>query len=320
MNGAIHLIRSRHVRCAAFTMVEMTTSMIILAVLLLACGSVVSLATYTVNRATTRTAMQIQVGDAAAQLRDDLNVAMNFTERTSTAATFSVPDRLNAGSPQPVRYAWTGPGAPLTRQFNSGAAVPLLSNVQTLNLNYFTRLVGPAPGPTESLRFQHNTVLLGSAQNYTVDKKNWVSQYFVPTLPNGATSWTLTRVQLRIKGPPNSFYLPVLVVMPDGSDLPNGAVLGQAIIYGSALSGGYEWLDASFTGLTNLNPNQGLCIELQLNVGGGSGGSINLQYESSLVSILSNTCFSTTSNATPPWHAAVLGTNVAMMNVYGTAP
>jgi hypothetical protein len=306
---------------SAFTMVEMATSMIILAVLLLACGSIISLATYTISKSTTRTSMQIQTGDAAAQLTDDLNVALNFTERTATATTFTIPDRLSAGSPQTVRYAWSGAGASLTRQFNGGTAIPLLTNAKNFGLSYLTRLQGPTPPPQELARFQHNTILLGSAQNDQVDKKNWCSQYFVPSLPFGTTSWTLTRVQLRLQGPPGAFYMPVLVVLPDSNFLPNGSVLGQTIIYGSALSGGYEWVDANFTGLTNLNPNQGLCIVLELNIGNGNGGSsIKLQYESSLFSILSNTCFATSSNAGLSWQTSLLGTNLAMMNVYGTVP
>jgi len=318
MNDDQGKISSHFTRCrSGFTMIEMVTSLVILAILLLACGSVVSLASYTINQSSTRTASQIQGGDAVSQLTDDLNVALNFTERTATSTTFTVPDRLNAGSPQTVRYAWGGAGTALTRQFNAGPAVPIITSAQSLALTYLTRQMGPAP---EAIRFQHNTVLLGSAQSFKLDNKHWIAQYFQPTLPTGTTSWTLTRVQLMFQAGPPTAWTPVLVIMPDANLLPNGAVLAQTNIYSSAMSSNWEMVDATFAGLSKLSPSQGLCIEVQYNNGSGTNSGVQLQYESALLSILSNTCFSTSSNTGVTWAASGLGTSVAMMNVYGTVP
>ncbi|MDP9175850.1 MAG: prepilin-type N-terminal cleavage/methylation domain-containing protein [Planctomycetota bacterium] len=303
-----------------FTLIEMITSMIIMVVLLLACGSVVSLATYSVSHGAARATAQNQTGDAASQLTDDLNVAMNFTERTATSTTFTVPDRLNSGSPQTVRYAWVPTaGSPLTRQFNGGSVVPILANLQSLNLQYLTRLMGPTPPPIESIRFHHDTVLLGTAQNFKLDRKHWIAQCFVPTLPIGTTSWTLTRVQLMLQCATISSMMPVLVVMPDGNKLPNGAVLAQTNAYSTALSTSYEMLSVTFMGLGNLSPTQGLCIEVQYNNGSGSNTGTFLQYESASGSILSNASFSTTSNTGASWSSSGL-TSCALMNVYGTVP
>jgi hypothetical protein len=250
-------------------------------------------------------------------LTDDLNVALNFTERTATSTTFTVPDRLNAGTPQTVRYAWGGAGTAITRQFNGGTAVPIIANSQSLALTYLTRLMGPAP---DSILFQHSTVFLGSAQNYSVDATHWVSQYFLPTLPQGTTSWSLTRRKLMLQSGPQTSWVTVMVVTPGATQLPTGAVLGQTTVYSSAMSASYEMVDAYFTGLTNLNPSQGLCIEVRYNNGGSGGGNVQLEYESALLSILSNTCFSVSSNAGSTWAVPGLGTSVAMMSVYGTVP
>jgi hypothetical protein len=80
---------------------------------------------------------------AAAVLRDlmaDLSVAVSFTERTSRALTFRVPDRSGDSMPETIRYAWSGTaGDPLTYQFNSDAVVNIATGVQVFNLEALTR-------------------------------------------------------------------------------------------------------------------------------------------------------------------------------------
>jgi hypothetical protein len=80
---------------------------------------------------------------AAAVLRDlmaDLSVAVSFTERTSRAATFRVPDRSGDSMPETIRYAWSGTaGDPLTYQFNSDTVVNIATGVQVFNLEALTR-------------------------------------------------------------------------------------------------------------------------------------------------------------------------------------
>jgi hypothetical protein len=84
-----------------------------------------------------------QKSKAAAVLRDlmaDVSVAVSFTERTSRAITFRVPDRSGDSLPETIRYAWSGTvGDPLTYQYNSGAVVNIATGVQAFNLEALTR-------------------------------------------------------------------------------------------------------------------------------------------------------------------------------------
>ncbi len=295
----------------------MVTSMIILSVLLLACGSIVMMATRATTDGSVRNVAQLQAADAASQMTDDLNVAINFTQRTSTATTFTVPDRLNAGTPQIVSYSWSGTsGTPLLRQFNGGPATAILSTVQSLNLAYTPRLMGPAPGPVEQVLFSHDAAV-GVFKDYKMDDQNWGSQYFVPTLPFGTSSYTLTRVRLMLKGAPQNAVMNVSLVAPDAFDRPTGTTIAQTTVYGSALSSQYEWIDIPFAGLTNQNPLQALCIVLTPANGGKDIG--NIQIDQSLLNILSNAYWSTTSNAGSSWSAGV-STTVARFYVFGTIP
>jgi len=309
--------RSSHLRRRAFTLVEMVMSLVILSVILPVCGSIVMMAGRATTDGATRNLAQMQAADAASQMTDDLNVALNFTQRTALAATFTVPDRLSAGSPQVVSYSWSGnPGDPLLRQFNGGASTALLNGVQNLNLAFTPRLMGPAPAATEQALFSHTTAF-GSTHGNNLDNNNWASQYFVPNLPIGTSSYTLTRVRLLLKSGPQSAVMSVSLRFPDALFRPTGAIVAQATVYESALSSQYEWIDVRFTGLSGQNPLQGLCIVLTNATGSTNIGAV--QIDQSLFSILSNAYWSSTANAGQNWSIGA-STTTAMCSVYGTVP
>jgi type II secretory pathway pseudopilin PulG len=301
----------------AFTLIEMVTSLLILSILLLACGSIVMMATRATSDGATRNLAQMQTADAAAQLTDDLNVALNFTQRTATAATFTVPDRLNLGSPQVVSYSWDGtPGDPLMRQFNGGTSTALLNGVQAFALAFNPRLMGPAPGPAEQLLFSHSTAS-GALQDYNLTNNNWGSQCFLPSLPLGTNSYTITRVVLRLKAGPQNAVM--YVTLKNGNALfgPSSTVISQATVYESALSNQYEWLNIPLSGASGLNPLQPLCFVMSNATGSNNIGAV--QVDQALLSILSNAYWSTTGNAGTSWTLGA-STTTAMCSVYGTVP
>ena len=87
--------------------------------------------------------------EAVGQMSTELAGALHITERTATAITFTVADRNGDGSPERIRYAWSGVvGAPLTRQYNGGGVVDVLADVQTFELGYDLKSVTEQyPGP-----------------------------------------------------------------------------------------------------------------------------------------------------------------------------
>ncbi len=76
------------------------------------------------------------------QIVRDLRHAQRFSEQTSTAVTFTVPDRNGDGMVETIRYAWNGvPGDPLTYEFNGMGSVHLAQNVDRVDFSYTTRKV-----------------------------------------------------------------------------------------------------------------------------------------------------------------------------------
>lgn len=70
----------------------------------------------------------------------DVGTALSFSERTTKAITFTVPDRNGDSLVETIRYAWSGTaGDPLTYQYNGGTVYTLAEDVQVFNLAALTR-------------------------------------------------------------------------------------------------------------------------------------------------------------------------------------
>src|SRR5689334_14226228 len=103
-------------RCRGFTLVEMTTSLAIASILLVALGSAMVLAGKAVPTSDNPAAALLSAAGIADRIAAEMQFAIDITERTSRSIAFTIPDRNADGKPEAIRYAWSGsPGAPLTR-------------------------------------------------------------------------------------------------------------------------------------------------------------------------------------------------------------
>ena len=114
---------------SGYTLVELVASLAATSILLAGMGSVVYVAARSTDEST-MPAMRIQTSAASHDVLSDLQYAVSFQERSTAAVQFKVADRDGDGSPDTIRYAWSGtPGDPLTRQYNSRTAANYLENV-----------------------------------------------------------------------------------------------------------------------------------------------------------------------------------------------
>jgi hypothetical protein len=112
------------------------------ALLLAGLTSSLYISTKTLTPDATATSESNRSSLALTRIATDLRLALNFTERTATALTFTVPDRTGDGVVETIRYSWSGTaGNPLLYQFNAGAAVTMATNVQQLNFSALTRSI-----------------------------------------------------------------------------------------------------------------------------------------------------------------------------------
>jgi len=89
---------------AGYTLIEMMISLAAGAILLAGLGStiVVSSQAWSKNLSPRQ---QADTCEATRRIHDDLQFALQFSERTSQAATFTVPDRDGDGVKETIRYA-----------------------------------------------------------------------------------------------------------------------------------------------------------------------------------------------------------------------
>jgi hypothetical protein len=95
-------------RPRAFTLMEMVTSCLIVSLLMLTVGYGLKLALLSAGNGALQASASLEGTDIVERITDDLNEATNFTEKTATAVTFTVPDRDGdaAKTPEKIRYQW----------------------------------------------------------------------------------------------------------------------------------------------------------------------------------------------------------------------
>lgn len=140
--------RRHHSIRSGYTLVELLISMGASTILMAGMASAVLIS----NQAMSGVGVVEERRDAAevqADMLADFTQAKLFTTRTSTEATFTVPDRDGDTVGETISYSWTDtPNFELQYAYNGGAPVPVLSNVQNFNLAYSSRfMIGGAAAP-----------------------------------------------------------------------------------------------------------------------------------------------------------------------------
>lgn len=124
----------------AFTLVEMVLSLAIVAVLVGAMTSVMTLSLRAIDDRINPAGKTVRAAEAADLILADLAVAIAFTERTETSVSFTVPDRTGDGLPETIRYAWSGvAGDPVVREFNAHKDAEFLPDVRLFSLAYIVQ-------------------------------------------------------------------------------------------------------------------------------------------------------------------------------------
>ena len=252
----------------AFTLLELMVAMAIVSIIMVAIGSTVLIAASAVPNGDSAAEETIEISRVVNGIADELRTAVHITDRSANAVTFTLADRTGDALPEVLRYEWSGTsGDPLTRQFNLGTAITVLENVQQFDLTYETRQVAeqyPGP-PIEGAEIEMASDPSASdSTDFSIDDNDWIGQYFKPTLPADAASWSVTRVLFRAKYGDGTTGETLVQLRPaDVSSLPTDTILEQYSMYESALPSSYAWQEFSFSNVNGIPPSQGLCLVLQ---------------------------------------------------------
>jgi len=240
--------------------------MAVMSVLMVALGSAVMLASKALPDEQ-RLDRNLTSSQVANRIAAELEEAVHVTERTNRAVTFTVTDRDDDGSPERLRYAWSGAaGDGLTRQYNDESEVEILGDVHHFELSYDVATTteeypgAPVEGDETLLSVYDGSEDLKS---YSIDANKWIGQYFQPDPPEDAVTWSVTRVlfQAKKRGASDG-KTAVQLRQADGDGLPTGGVLEQHLLYESDLTDSYTWREFTFEHVSGLMPDDALCLIL----------------------------------------------------------
>lgn len=308
---------NRHPLRRGFTLLELTLSLALASVLMMAIGSAVVLASRAVPNGRGGPERAVAAAQELDALLSDLQYAARVESRSPTSIEVLVADRNGDGADERIRYAWSGTaGSPLTRSVNGGAPGAVVDDVSRFQLAYTTRSYKLPPTEVQSaerLFFSHNSLL--SLSIFSIDANKWPAQFFAPSLPSEALNWRLTRVKfLARQNGSNAGRTRIEVQLADGSWLPNGVVVGETSFLESALTSGFEWTEASFTDFQPIPKYQGACVVFRHLA---DTYSCDLRF-ASLSTKLSNAQMDQTINAGKSWSARTLqGMQLYAYGTYG---
>jgi hypothetical protein len=208
-----------------------------------------------------------QAHDAENLIAAELRYAMSVAELTSNAIMFTVADRDNNGSPETIRYYWTGtPGAPLRRVYN-GVEADLIPSVQSFVLTKNTRSVTTTSQVTTTttsseMLFSSFTGWSGvtpTTSNTLLSTATWAAEFFTidqVTLPPNVSDIHITRVDLQLQknGTSGSITVGIHRTAGGGNPEPGPYPLGtSATLAVSSLPTSYAWVQITMPSDVSVN-------------------------------------------------------------------
>jgi hypothetical protein len=247
---------------------ELLTAISISSFLMLGLSSAVLISLDTLTTSQTNSAISIQTSQTLDRLVTELQSAVYVSERTATTIGFTIPDQNSDGYAERVRYAWTGTaGAPLTRQYNGGTPQTLVANVDLFSLTPSYKSV-PETYPSVGAEDSAETLLIdgygtSGTGNNSVTTTAWVGQYFTMTLPAGIYAWRPTTVKFMVKKSSSPAVTRVQMRTPTASLTPSTTIVEEYTLADSAMTTSYAWQQFTFSTLSPLASDAGICLVLQ---------------------------------------------------------
>ncbi len=265
MRRTPRIYSKRCCRRGGFTLPELAVSLAVMTVLMGSMAMAVFIATTAMGDGSSMATRVGEGAEALSSLVDELGTAEHLLERTATAIAFTVADRDGDDVEEVIRYEWSGTaGDPLARTYNYGDSKTILEDVHQFDLAYDVKTVteeypGPVVKSAEQVLASHD---VGWLLDYVgIGPKDWLAQAFVPTLPDDALDWAVTRIAVYGRNADGSAGTLLVSAYRLGDDnTPTGDSLEDVEILSATLSDSASWIWAPFSTLTGLHPAQSLSI------------------------------------------------------------
>lgn len=309
---------------AGLTLLEMMVGLLVSSILMTGIGSAIYISLQGVRETTKPSSPISETAGALNQVQGEMSHALRFTERTNTAATFQVPDRDANGTPETVRFAWSGvAGDPLTRTYNGGSPATVIDGVNHFDLAYPLRdMIGTEPVSlvnvegAEQTHIFHKIVSGGSFWGIKISGSTRIAQEFqVPFVAN-VVSWTITKIEfLALTEKSLDGTLRVEITTKDLNGNPSTTPLSYVDIPESSFSNSPTWTpQISIPPVRGLTAGQELFLVLR-DIGSGSSGRVVYQENGSPMTPLTHYRVSTDGGSS--WSSPNNTTDL-LFYIYGT--
>ncbi len=225
----------RHPFRRAFTLLEMSLSLVIVATITLALGSAVVIASRAMPTDDAPGVAAVEQMRALQQVRLDLAEALFFRELSATVAEVVVSDRNDDGAGERIRYAWDGtPGHALTRSLNDGTPEIILDRVMDITLKKRTETISRTPAG--ALREQDESAISSYTDTVNPEKVRPDQAYavgvsFTPDVPDGTEQWRMVAVYVYASTHKTADgQLLVRLSEADDTGLPTSTVIAEVIV------------------------------------------------------------------------------------------
>lgn len=263
-----------------FTLVELVVASAISSILLLAIGGSIVLASKALPEASPATAMSNGVM-AMSLIADDLEHAKTISRVSATGVELTLPDRDGDAADETVSYSWNGTaGTPLLREVNGGGGAELLKGADRFALTLRTVVEGDAPRTLQQQTPEQTVFagVTGTTTSITLSTSAPVMEIFKPSLPAGATSWTLERLDMYMSSSgTRSASMVVSLYELDLTLLPLGSAIVAVTVNETSMPSALGWYSIPIGRVQGLNPNKtyGLIITQTTST---SGNAATLTY------------------------------------------
>ncbi len=264
----------KHQRQRAVTLIELTVSLSIASVLMGGVASAMVLASRAIPDPQSPVSATINGYHTLEQVAGELLCAQSVTERSATSIEFTVADRDDPpdGTPETIRYAWSGsPGDPLTRQYNGSTAVELAGEVYEFQLAYEieTAIEQPPPTATESAEFIVSAYEIPVIQKEgPIADQMWTGQHIPIAFPPTVIEWRVTHVMFMARSDGALDGVTAVQLRPAvGGNVPGSTVLDETLLNETALAPVMTLQEVFFDNAGGLSPTQDVCLVLAWSAG-----------------------------------------------------
>ena len=254
-----------------FTLIETVAATVCTGIVMAGLVSCLMLASHAFNEDRVALTVQSRTAEPLDRLLTDLRYAKSFSERTSTAVTFKVPDRDADGRDETIRYAWSGTaGDPLVMAYNGSDPAILVDAVQSLDFSYHERNIpgtGYARFESTATPFMINSHINapdGHFGSFGTMPTWWYALYLEPNVPDGTTCWDFTQLCLSLRKSANADgYFAIQICTPTRDPIGPDTVLQEIVLHESTLTNQFQWHTFDFDTVKGLSPDQALFIVLK---------------------------------------------------------